>query len=250
MTRQPRNGVSGPLVWLAALALAGGSVPSTRAASTERVTLRTDDGTTLAATWYEPSSRPAPAVILVHMLHRSKRDWDALGHRLAGEGIGALAIDLRGHGESQRYAMPDGAAETGYAPLALDVKAGRRFLASRSDVQQTRIGIVGASLGASVAAHAASADATFASIALLSPSLDYRGLRIEQALKKVAGRPVLLVAGSDDPYAARSVRELRKAGGGIREVLLLEQAGHGTTMLVRDENLARTLVDWFRRTLL
>src|SRR5688572_10634937 len=65
-----------------------------------RVTLRTDDGLTLAATWYEPSSRPAPAVILVHMLHRSRREWEALAQRLAAEGIGALAVDLRGHGES------------------------------------------------------------------------------------------------------------------------------------------------------
>ena len=221
------------------------------AASTQRVTLRTDDGATLAATWYEPSSRPAPAVILVHMLHRSRRDWDALGHRLAGEGIGALAVDLRGHGESERYAMPDAAAETGYAPLVLDVKAARRFLASRGDVQQSRVGVVGASLGANLAALAAVADPTVASLVLLSPSLDYRGLRIEPALKKIGARPVLLVASGDDPYAARSARELKKAGGGgTRELVLLEQAGHGTAMLARDENLARTLVDWFRRTLL
>src|SRR5918993_3937174 len=73
-----------------------------RAASSQRVTLRADDGVVLAATWYEPSSRPAPAVILVHMLQRSRRDYEALASRLAADGIGALAIDLRGHGESQR----------------------------------------------------------------------------------------------------------------------------------------------------
>ncbi len=232
------------------LSSAGGPRAET-GASTQRVTFRTDDGLTLSATWYEPSSRPAPAVILVHMLHGSRRDWDALGHRLAGEGIGALAIDLRGHGDSQRVAMPGPEAEGGgYAPMALDVKAARRYLASRTDVQQTRVGIAGASLGANLAALVAAADGSLVSIALLSPSLDYRGLRIEQAVKKVGGRPVLLVAATNDPYASRSARELQKAAGGPRELLTPENAGHGTVMLSRDENLARALVDWFRRTLL
>jgi len=219
------------------------------AAPTQRVTLRTDDGLTLSAQWYEPSSQPAPAVILVHMLHRSRRDWEAFAHRLAGEGIGALAIDLRGHGESQRFAAPS-ATDTGYASMVFDVKAARRYLASRADVAQSRVGVAGASLGANLAALAAATDGSIASVALLSPSLDYRGLRIEQSMKQIGSRPVILVAGSDDSYAARSARELHKAGGGLRELLILERAGHGTNMLSNDENLARALVDWFRRTLL
>ena len=134
--------------------------------------------------------------------------------------------------------------------MVLDVKAARRYLASRADVQQSRVGIAGASLGANVAALAAAADGSIASVALLSPSLDYRGLRIEQTMKQIGSRPVLLVAGSDDAYASRSARELHKAGGGPRELLILEHAGHGTNMLATDENLGRALVDWFRRTLL
>lgn len=242
---RPRAGAFGACVTL----LTWIAVVPVNTAPTQRVTLRTEDGATLAATWYEPSSRPAPAVILVHMLDRSRRDWDNFAHRLAGDGIGALAIDLRGHGESQRYTVPDASAENGYAPMVLDVKAARRYLAGRYDVQQSHIGVAGASLGANLAVLAAAADSSLTSLALLSPSLDYRGLRIEPVIKKVRS-PILLVAGTDDAYAARSVRELEKAGGGERQVLTLDQAGHGTAMLTRDENLARTLVDWFRRTLL
>ncbi len=231
--------------WLCAV-LAGATFDG---APTQRVTLRTDDGLTLSAQWYEPSSQPAPAVILVHMLNRSRRDWEAFAHRLAGEGIGALAIDLRGHGESQRSVSPS-ATDAGYASMVHDVKAARRYLASRADVQQSRVGIAGASLGANVAALAAAADGSLVSVALLSPSLDYRGLRIEPTMKSIGSRPVILVAGSDDSYAARSARELHKAGSGPRELLILERAGHGTNMLSNDENLARALVDWFRRTLL
>ena len=230
------------------VALASLNVPD--AAGAQRVTLRTDDGVSLAATWYEPGSRSAPAVILVHMLHRSRRDWEPVASRLAAEGIGALAIDLRGHGESGGGVVSGDAEQPDYAALVRDVAAARRYLASRGNVQQTRVGIAGASLGANLAVLEAAGDQTVASLALLSPSLDYRGLRIEAALRKYGARPALLVSSDDDPYATRTVHDLQTAGGGTRETLLLNQAGHGTVMLGRSSDLVRTVVDWFRRTLL
>lgn len=218
------------------------------AAGTQRVTIGTDDGVSLAATWYEPGSRSAPAVILVHMLHKTRHDWDSVATRLAAEGIGALAIDLRGHGESSGGLQAGDAPD--YSALVRDVAAARRYLASRADVQQSRVGIAGASIGANLAVLEAAGDPGVASLALLSPSLDYRGLRVEAAMKKYGARPALLIASDDDPYALRSGKDLQKTGGGTREVLVLNRAGHGTVMLGHDPDLARTLVDWFHRTLL
>jgi len=219
-------------------------LPSPGVSAAQRVTIRTDDGVMLSGTWYEPSNRPAPAVIMVHMFQRSRRDWEGAASQLAAAGIGALTFDLRGHGESV------GAAGKDLAAMVQDVKAARRFLVTRTDVVQGRIGIAGASLGANLAVMAAADDAAVVSLALLSPSLDYRGLRIEAPMKKFGGRPVLLVASDEDSYAARTARELQKAGSGKRETLMLSQAGHGTTMLGRNPELAASLVDWFRRTLL
>ena len=236
------------LCWLVPLT-ALSPAPPPAAAPDQRLTIRTDDGVLLAATWYEPNARPAPAVILVHMLHRSRRDWDAVGSRLAAEGLGALAIDLRGHGESGGGASAGDPGHPDYTALVRDVAAARRYLATRGDVQQGRVGIAGASIGANLALLQAAGDPTVASLALLSPSLDYRGLRIESAARKYGARPALLVSSDDDPYATRSVHDLKSAGGGTREALLLSQAGHGTVMLSRNGELVRTVVDWFRRTL-
>jgi dienelactone hydrolase len=216
-------------------------------ASGRTVSFRTDDGVTLMATWYEPSARIAPAVILVHMLHRTRQDWDGVATRFAAEGIGALAVDLRGHGESGG-ALAEGETAD-YTLMVKDIAAARRFLASRGEVQG-HVGIAGASLGANLATLYASTDPGVVSLALLSPSLDYRGVRIEQAARKYGARPMLLVVSDDDPYATRSAKDLEKAGGGVREILPLAHAGHGTTMLGRDENLVQALVDWFKRTLL
>ena len=209
----------------------------------ERVSLKTDDGVTLSATWYEPASRPAPAVILVHALQRSQRDWEGLASQLATAGIGALAIDLRGHGESS-------GSPQDYTGMVQDVRTARRFLAARADVTPARLGIGGASIGASLAALAAVEEPSVVSIALLSPSLDYRGLRLDAAMRKYATRPALLVASDDDGYAARTVKELQKTGGGRRDPLLLTRAGHGTAMLSGAAELAPRIVEWFRQTLL
>jgi dienelactone hydrolase len=208
----------------------------------QRVTFKTDDGVVIAGTWYEPASRSGPAVILVPMLHRSRHDFDGLASQLASAGIGALTFDLRGHGESQ------GTIGADLGEMVADVQAARRFLAGRGDVPG-RVGLAGASLGASLAAIAAAGDPTISSLALLSPTLDYRGVRIEAAMKKFGARPVLMVASDEDGYASRSVRDLAKGQRG-REVLRLTGAGHGTVMLERDPSLMGSLVDWFRRTLL
>ena len=132
--------------------------------------------------------------------------------------------------------------------LQRDVQAAVAFLKSRNDVMTGRIGVAGASLGANLAVLVAAADPSIRSLALLSPTGDYRGLRIEAALRKV-NRPVLPVAGSDDAYALRSAVSLAATGSG-RETLTLPAAGHGTDDVVRQPDLEGRLVDWFRRTLL
>ena len=234
--------MAGRVVLVAALAVCLARPATIPLAAAQRVTLRTDDGVQLAATWHEPDARQGPAVILVHMLLKSRRDWDALASRLSSAGIGALTFDLRGHGDSQGTAQDLGV-------MLQDLRAAKRFLVGRSDVNQGRIGVAGASLGATLAAMLAADDPTIRSLALLSPSLDYRGIRIEPAMRKVGSRPVLLAASAEDAYALRSARELQKDAT-ARELQVLTSAGHGTTMLTRSPELVSSLVDWFRRTLL
>ena len=230
--------------WLALLVALFAFASQHLSGAAHSVSLRTDDGVVLSGLWYEPSTR-GPAVVLVHMLHRSRRDWEPLATRLSGEGFGVLAFDLRGHGESGG-AIP---TEGQYSVFLQDLMAARRFVAARGDVIPSRIAVIGASIGANLAVLDAVAHPGVSALALLSPSVDYRGLRIDAAVRKYPG-PMLLVAGDDDPYATRSTREIVKAGGGRRETLVLTSAGHGTSMLARNPDLVRTLVDWLKRALI
>jgi alpha-beta hydrolase superfamily lysophospholipase len=234
------------VVLLAAGALA--APPLHGQAHTQRVTFRTTDGVVLSGSFYDANPKPSRAVILVHMLTRNRRDWEPVAARLSSDGIAALTFDLRGHGESFPAPTEEGASP---AAMVRDVAAARQFLASRFDVAHDRIGLAGASLGANLSLVTAAADPSIRSLVMLSPTLDNRGVRIEQAARKY-NRPMLLVASREDAYAWRTLRDLtnpkQKETSG-RETLLLDQAGHGTGMFGRDSGVIQAIVDFFRRTL-
>ena len=224
--------------WLRVLPLVLGLLLSTSAdaAVARRVTMRAEDGTTLTGSYYEPSRRPAPAIVLLHMLNRSHADWDAAASQLADAGFAVLALDFRGSADP--------------ATASVDVRAAKAFLRDRPDTVPSSIGIAGASIAANIALLDAAEDPGVVSVALLSPGLDYRGLRIEAAMKKYGARPALLVGSKKDPYAWRTIRLLGSIGPGAREVRLTDAVAHGTVLLSRDPELIGALVDWFRRTLL
>jgi dienelactone hydrolase len=200
------------------------------------VSFRAADGRTLNAFTIDANARPSPAVVLVPMLGRPKDDWQSVAQRLADAGISAIAVDLPGqYDPSERWSS--------------DVVAAVGYIASRPEYRRDAIGVAGASLGASLAALAAASDARIRSIALISPSMDYRGVRIEGAMRQYGGRPALLMASLKDPYAARSARELAEDPPGLRELRWSQTVAHGTALLGQDADLVRVLVEWFQRTL-
>jgi dienelactone hydrolase len=205
------------------------------------VSFRGGEGRTVNGLLTEVGQRPAPAVVLVPMLGRPKDDWQAVAQRLADANIMSLAIDLPG-----TAAPEDPNALAGWNS---DVRAAVDYLAARPDVRSGAVGVAGASLGANLAVLAAVADARVRSLALISPTLDYRGVRIETPLKQYGARPAMLIASLKDAYSARSVRELVKDAAGTREARWSETPAHGTALLSREPDLVQALLEWFQRTL-
>jgi len=233
--------------YLAALSLVLLSIvlasPSAEAAGT-RVSFPSGDGVVIAGEFHEAASHPAPAVLLVHMLSRTHADWGGLPERVRDAGITALAIDLRGHGQSS------GSPQDLQAMVG-DVRAAALWLSTRPNVRGDQIAIVGASLGASLALLAAVNVPQVRAIALLSPSLDYRGLRTDNSLiKRLGSRSIWLAASDQDPLALRSLHDIAAEPSGPREQHVSSTLAHGTVLLDKDGDLARSLVDWLRRSLL
>jgi hypothetical protein len=205
------------------------------------VTFPSPSGRLVTGLLTEADQEIAPAVILVPMLGRPKEDWQPVADRLAAGGVHALAIDL------PALVLPSDSREL--VAWSDDIRAAVSFLAGRGDVMPGSVGLAGASLGANLVAVAAAADLGVRSIALVSPSLDYRGVRIAGAMQLYGARQAFFVASVQDPYAARSVRELQEIGDGSREVRWSYVPAHGTALLSLDLDLVRSLVEWFQRTL-
>jgi predicted acyl esterase len=113
-------------------------------ASTQELTLHMDDGVDLAATLYEPANAPPPAgypaIVLFHGLGGKRQDLAPVAQRFDGK-FAVLAFDLRGHGQSGGLVSIDGPREIQDAREVYDQ------LAARPEIDKTRIGAWGLSLG-------------------------------------------------------------------------------------------------------
>ncbi len=101
--------------------------------------------------WYRPGSERA-AILILHGLGGTREQLARIGRFLNDEGWGILVIDQRGHGEHPLNLTTFGRAESEDALGAID------WLRQRDDIDPDRIGIYGASLGATTCIHAASMD--------------------------------------------------------------------------------------------
>lgn len=136
-------------------------------ATCERVEFPSPDGGRLVA-WWMPAPQARAAVILVHGGgdNRNDRYLDILGiaRRVLDLGYAALAIDMRGHGESSDY--PAGPVEIGPSN-ASDVSAAVDWLLARDP--ELAVGALGASMGGATVIYAAARDPRIAGAVVVDP---------------------------------------------------------------------------------
>ncbi|MBI3272681.1 MAG: alpha/beta fold hydrolase [Planctomycetes bacterium] len=213
----------------------------------------TEDGFALKATFTPAiSGLVKGAVVLLHMLNRTRSDWREVGTNLSRAGFEVLAIDLRGHGESlyregQAAPWKDFTKEE-FQAMPRDLAAARKYLEARPELAGKAWLLVGASIGGNVAAAYAASDPSVDGVALLSPGLDYRGVTTEDALRKYGKRPIFLASSSEDEYSSQTVKTLAGLVEGPKTVKAYQHAGHGTKMFGNEDDqpgdLTHALVAW------
>ena len=190
----------------------------------QTVDLKTEDNINIKGTFYK-GNQGMPSLILLHMLDRTRNDWDEFAKKLQDKGYNAIAIDFRGHGQSDLNWK--GFSEQDFGNMALDVKAAKKFLDDKK--LGNNVGVIGASIGANNAINYAFKDNSIKTAALLSPGLNYRGVFIEYEGKQYI-KPVLIMASEDDTYSADSSKTLNSFF--INSKLKLYSGSlHGTNLL-------------------
>lgn len=126
-------------------------------AAPQTIALSAPGGPPLAAlAWSAPPG--TPGVVIVPGLSSRKENHVDFGRALAEAGIAALALDLRGHGDS------GGSLDAGAID---DVLAGLGELAARG---HTRLGVRGSSMGGLLALHAADRDRRVRAVVAICPA--------------------------------------------------------------------------------
>ena len=230
---------------VAALAL----VATAWAAEPERVALDTFDGQTIIADYYAPPpvKGGSPMVILLHMYRSDRSAWKPLIEPLHEAGFAILAVDLRGHGESatdETARLVEQRDSQVFRDMYNDLRAAYDFMAARDEVDRSRVALVGASVGCSVALQYAVQDRSVDAIVCLSPGANYLGLDSRADIAKISGRKIWLVAG-DDPKERSGVEALSPLAD--VETQLFPGSEHGTRMFGKVPGIEKKIADYLKR---
>ena len=222
--------------------------------SAQDITFTTEDGLTLHG-WFVPAaSTPARFTVIVFNGNAGHRGMRApLAAALAGHGVATLLFDYRGYGDNSGSPSEDG--------LALDARAARTYLTTRTDVDTSRVVFFGESLGAAVALRLATETPPFA-LVLRSPftSLTEIGryhypflpvrwlLRDRYPSLERAGSlscPTLVIAGERDSIIpVEQSRRLYAAIPAEKRLVVIAGADHNDEALFDGPQLMQAVLDF------
>ena len=210
----------------------------------EEIKLQTEDGVTIHSTFYNANSNKG--VILLHRLAKDRNNWKDFASLLVKNNFSVITLDFRGHGQStEKFKLNDLTAKD-FNNMVLDVKTAKDFLVSK---KVTSIGIIGESIGANTALNYAIKDKAIKTVILLSPGLDYRGIKTENSMSEFDERPIFFVAADGDAYSAESAKKLDMLAFGEKKLLIYEGSEHGIPMLDEKEDLKELIINWLKEKL-
>ena len=176
------------------LPLAGAEIKETP------VTLDTQDGWALSAL-YMPAQDGNRTVVLLHDVGKTKEAFTSFKNALARAGFGYLAVDLRGYGQSTGKGSASSFAKEGvdneFNKMTRDVLAALAFLQTKG-VAEADMAVLGAGLGANVAAKSVTFAPDMPMLALISPATNVRDVLTIPSLRVYKEGNVLIAAGAAD----------------------------------------------------
>jgi uncharacterized protein len=238
----------------------------------EAVTVASPTGAALAGRFYR--GRSGATVVLSHGYGGTQDELAPVVSALQARGLSVFTYDLRGCGGSTG-AVTFGALES------LDLGAVVDHVASRTDVDATRIGAYGFSMGGAttllgaasdpriraVVADSAWAEAhrwlrpspfrlrdRFSSLSLrlveLRAHVDLGALRPTDVVEEIAPRPLLVVHGdADEVVWVADARELAQRAGDSATLWIVPGAAHGATVAPGGAASSGRVADFFERSL-
>lgn len=212
------------------------------------VSFQTKDNVKIVGDFFPAEGGDKKSILLFHILPGNRQDWEEFSKMLQKNGYNALAIDERGHGESEAWPGEVGSwqefTQLDYDKAIYDVEAAADWL--KNKILATNLAVIGGSIGANLALLYGAKEQPKIVVAL-SPGINYKGIKTEIASRNFR-QSLLIVASRDDSYSFESSERLFEISAAVKkEFIKYEDAGHGTRMFSSEPELKQKILDFLSK---
>ncbi|MBA6381745.1 alpha/beta hydrolase [Colwellia sp. BRX10-6] len=217
------------------------------------LTLTTDQGFELKASYYPSNKTSDRAVLLLHQCNYNRTMYNDIGQQLSDKGIHALSLDFRGFGDSANdefsvekvQALPRESRSATWQKVSKhwpsDVQLAYDHLKSKMS-DKGIVGVVGASCGGSQAIILAENNPVNLIGFFSSGQPDENIARYK---KMLADKPTLIIASEMDTSTYLSAQKLFTASESMNsKFIAYKGSAHGYPLLDSDTQLASYMVSW------
>lgn len=215
-----------------------------------KIYITVSDNAKIAANLY-PTQNPSGWIVFNHMMPATKESWDSLAKTFQSLGYEGIAIDLRGHGESE--GGPSGYEQFGNADhqkSILDVESAVEYLTLNRGATPDRISLIGASIGANLSLEYLVEHPEFKTVVLLSGGLNYFGIQAQELVGQLkAGQKALFVSARDDERVSNNAEQTQKLydltpANIQKQIKIYDAGGHGTSILEKQPELNQLVINF------
>jgi len=226
----------------------------------DKTEIVTEDKINLAADYYYYSDKKdtiQPLIILIHQFRSNKEQWrKSFIDTLLNKNYKVFAYDIRNHGESGKSSVDlmDLLSDREQAPK--DVDAVLKWAFSQKGVDSSRVGIIGTSIGASLAIYgrlfkgAKSVVAVSGGKGTFQAFTGYDDRMMSSNRMFLRIKNVMFICGTaDNGYLEEEKNIYDNYLMDPREIMKFESGKHGKDLIDQYPEILTAILNWFGKTL-
>jgi pimeloyl-ACP methyl ester carboxylesterase len=226
----------------------------------DKIELVTQDMIKLAADYYYYSDKKdslQPLIILIHQFRSNKEQWDkSFIDSLLNKNYKVFAFDLRNHGESGKATVDLMELLSDREQAPNDVDAVMKWAFNLKGIDTAKIGIVGTSIGGSLALYGRIFKGAKSVVAISSGKGTFQAFtgyddRMMSSMRPILRtKNVMFICGTaDNNYLEEEKSIYDNYLMDPREIIKFESDKHGKDLIAQHPEILTLIVNWFGKTL-
>jgi dienelactone hydrolase len=205
--------------------------------------------------YFDSLEKAEPLIILIHQFKSKKEQWNEFFiDSLIAKGYKVIAYDIRSHGESDKAKVGDMQLLTDKEQAPKDLEAVLKWAKHQQEIDSLRIGIVGTSIGASLAIYGEYFLGAKSIIGISGGKSTFEGLTgfMEALMGRLVQRipNVLFICGDKDGNYAKDEQYIfDNYTKEPNEIKIFNSEKHGKDLIEQFPEINTMIINWFAKTL-